>query len=87
LATSSLHMRRIKDEGSDGQFETLGCFFRDKAFQYLRQALSNIEHQIQSIWESGICRPLILTDSTMGAMLSLVTIDVSRVFDMQSVTS
>jgi hypothetical protein len=86
LATSSFHLRRIMDEGSGGQFDTLGRFFRDKAFQYLRQALCNAENRIQATLERGdISAPY--TDPTMGAMLSLVTIDASAVLSMQSTTS
>jgi hypothetical protein len=86
LATSSFHLRRIKDEGSGGQFDTLGRFFRDKAFQYLRQALCNMENRIQATLERGdVSAPY--ADPTMGAMLSLVTIDVITVLSMQSATS
>lgn len=81
LATSSFHLRGKQDEGSGGQFDSLGRFFRDKAFQYLRQALHNMETRIQADLERGeVVAPS--TDPTMGAMLSLVTIDVNSNLSM-----
>ncbi|TVY47852.1 Arginine metabolism regulation protein II [Lachnellula occidentalis] len=75
LATSSFHLRGIRDEGSYSQFDVLGRFFRDKAFRYLRKSLLDAEREKHSYLDQGNSSTS-YADCIMGAMLMLVTTDV-----------
>ena len=76
LATSSFHLRGVRDEGNYSQFDVLGRFFRDKAFQYLRKSLLDAGKENHSYLEQGNASTS-YADCIMGAMLTLVTTDVS----------
>ncbi|TVY25774.1 Arginine metabolism regulation protein II [Lachnellula hyalina] len=75
LATSSFHLRGVRDEGNYSQFDVLGRFFRDKAFQYLRKSLLDAGKEKHSYLEPGNASTS-YADCIMGAMLTLVTTDV-----------
>ncbi|TVY52071.1 Arginine metabolism regulation protein II [Lachnellula cervina] len=75
LATSSFHLRGVRDGGSYYQFDVLGRFFRDKAFQCLRKSLLDAGKEKHSYLDQGNGSTS-YADCIMGAMLTLVTTDV-----------